>query len=138
MVHLIGRFDCLKVMLQNERGRPEEDEVECADTGILKFVVKVHISRGAHVRLKLILADKFEFYGFDTSTKMPNLYSLDLRWRIVWSYLAHKRSYSEISVLFSVSERSQAIHRSISKHRRRRAMQTSTRASAFAWRNLNK
>ena len=57
------------------------------------------------MRLKLILADKFEFYGFDTSTKMPNPYSLDLRWRIVWSYLAHRRSYSEISVLFSVSER---------------------------------
>ena len=54
---------------------------------------------------KHILADKFEFYTFDISTKMPNPYSLDLRWRIVWSYLAHKRSYSEIAVLFSVSER---------------------------------
>lgn len=35
---------------------------------------------------------------------MPNPYSLDLRWRIVWSYLTHKRSYAEIAVLFSVSE----------------------------------
>jgi hypothetical protein len=32
-----------------------------------------------------------------------NPYSLDLRWRIVWSYLAHK--WSKLLVLFSVCER---------------------------------
>ena len=36
---------------------------------------------------------------------MPNPYSLDLRWRIVWAHLAHKKSYAEIAALFNVSER---------------------------------
>ena len=75
------------------------------DTGILKFVVKVQSSRGAHAHFKIRSGRQFEFYGFTLPTKMPNPYSLDLRWRIVWSYLAHKRSYSEIAMLFSVSER---------------------------------
>ena len=32
-------------------------------------------------------------------------YSVDLRWRIVWAYLAHHSTPSELAVRFSVSER---------------------------------
>ena len=36
---------------------------------------------------------------------MPTPYSLDLRWRIVWAYLAQGLSFSEIAEVFVVSER---------------------------------
>ena len=36
---------------------------------------------------------------------MPNPYSLDLRWRIIWLYLAHKQSPLRIAALLHVSER---------------------------------
>ena len=35
---------------------------------------------------------------------MLNPYSLDLRWRIIWAYLAHRRSSTEIGKQFNVSE----------------------------------
>lgn len=35
---------------------------------------------------------------------MPNPYSVDLRWRIVWTSLSHQLSASEVSAIFSVSE----------------------------------
>ena len=38
-------------------------------------------------------------------TGMPNPYSLDLRWRIIWVHLAQNRSPREISTLLNVSER---------------------------------
>ena len=37
---------------------------------------------------------------------MPKAYAVDLRWRVVWLYLAHNRSTSEISSLLLLSERS--------------------------------
>ena len=37
---------------------------------------------------------------------MPLAYGLDLRWRIVWTYLAHHISTKEIAELFQVCERS--------------------------------
>ena len=36
---------------------------------------------------------------------MPNPYSFDLRWRIVWVYLTQNRSPVEIATLFNVSDR---------------------------------
>lgn len=36
---------------------------------------------------------------------MPNPYSVDLRWRIIWVHLTRSLSAAEISTLFSVSER---------------------------------
>ena len=39
-------------------------------------------------------------------SEMPNPYAIDLRWRIVWAHLAHNLSFSQIAVMFSVSERS--------------------------------
>ena len=51
---------------------------------------------------RYVLADSLNSHVL---TNMPNPYSLDLRWRTVWSYLVHKWSYTEIAVLFSVSER---------------------------------
>ena len=42
---------------------------------------------------------KFEFMS------MPNQYSLDLRWRIIWLYTAQHLSISEISQLVCVSEK---------------------------------
>lgn len=36
---------------------------------------------------------------------MPTPYSLDLRWRIVWSHLAHRLSIAQLSATFGVSER---------------------------------
>lgn len=36
---------------------------------------------------------------------MPKSYSIDLRWRIVWAYLTHSLTLSELADLFSVSER---------------------------------
>ena len=36
---------------------------------------------------------------------MPNPYSLDLRWRIIWLYLAHSRSPLRIAALLHISER---------------------------------
>ena len=35
---------------------------------------------------------------------MPNPYLLDLRWRIIWAYLAHRQSSTEIGKQFNVSE----------------------------------
>ena len=37
---------------------------------------------------------------------MPKAYSTDLRWRIVWSYLAHHSTPAELAGMFSLSERS--------------------------------
>ena len=36
---------------------------------------------------------------------MPNPYSLDLRWRIVWSFICHRQSFSDIACSFQVCER---------------------------------
>ena len=36
---------------------------------------------------------------------MPKAYSLDLRWRIVWSYLAHHLTLSELAHTYNLSER---------------------------------
>ena len=37
---------------------------------------------------------------------MPNPYSLDLRWRVIWLYLSHNLSTAAISQLVCVSEKS--------------------------------
>ena len=44
-------------------------------------------------------------HAYKVSVKMPNSYSLDLRWRIVWVYLAQHRSPRDIAALLNVSER---------------------------------
>lgn len=36
---------------------------------------------------------------------MPNPYSIDLRWRIVWAYLGGRLSFSQIAATFAISER---------------------------------
>ena len=36
---------------------------------------------------------------------MPKAYSIDLRWRIVWTYLAHRSTISELAHIFHLSER---------------------------------
>ena len=40
-----------------------------------------------------------------TDRSMPNPYSVDLRWRIIWLYLARKLSSLQIAALLNVSER---------------------------------
>ena len=37
---------------------------------------------------------------------MPKAYSVDLRWRVVWSYLIHHADVESIALKFCVSERS--------------------------------
>ena len=53
------------------------------------------------MRMRISEGVLFEFKKIN----MPNPCTLDLCWWIVWSYLAHKQSYVEIAMLFSVSER---------------------------------
>ena len=49
---------------------------------------------------------EFSYYSIPRSEiSMPNPYSLDLRWRIIWLYLAHQKSPSRIAALLHVSER---------------------------------
>ena len=36
---------------------------------------------------------------------MPNPYSLDIRWRIIWSFICHRQSFADIASLFGVCER---------------------------------
>ena len=60
----------------------------------------------AHVRFKEHTGQQLNLNSLQHN--MPNPYLLDLQWRIVWLYLAHKH---KTAVLFSVSERSQAITR---------------------------
>ena len=36
---------------------------------------------------------------------MPHPYSLDLRWRIIWSFICHRQSFADIASLFGVCER---------------------------------
>ena len=51
-----------------------------------------------------------EIWNFEQTTvnfnySMPNPYSLDLRWRIIWLYFAHSRSQLRIAALLHISER---------------------------------
>jgi hypothetical protein len=41
----------------------------------------------------------------ERASEMPIHYSLDLRWRIVWSFICHRRSFADIAASFSVCER---------------------------------
>ena len=43
--------------------------------------------------------------GAEERAKMPVPYSLDLRWRVVWSFICHRRSFSDIAASFNVCER---------------------------------
>ena len=36
---------------------------------------------------------------------MPNPYSVDFRWRVVWMYVAHSKSPADIAQLLCISER---------------------------------
>ena len=40
-----------------------------------------------------------------SNVKMPKAFGIDLRWRIIWLHLVHKKSPSEIGALVCVSER---------------------------------
>ena len=51
------------------------------------------------------VSPEFDYSIPRSEISMPNPYSLDLRWRIIWLYLAHKKSPSRIAALLHVSER---------------------------------
>ena len=67
-------------------------------TAVFRLVVKIIITHAPILNFDPVSTQP-------RNLKMPKAYSVDLRWRIVWSYLAQQLSISELADTFSVNER---------------------------------